>query len=217
MIKLYGVGFSNNVNKVRYVLNQLGLSYDWEQTNPMQGETKTPAFQAITPTGKIPAIEIDGLKLFESNAIVRYLAVIKNSSLYPADPAKRAVIDAWMDYSSIHVQQALGRVMFNRLFAPMMGQKVDEASLQTGLEFLSKYFPIIDAQLAKNAYLAGSELSLADMTLLAVLDPCELCQVSLEQYQNITAWRKKLISQAFYQKCYKDYTAYVQEAMAVKK
>lgn len=217
MIKLYGVGFSNNVNKVRYVLNQLGLTYDWEQTNPMQGETKTPAFQAITPTGKIPAIEIDGLKLFESNAIVRYLAVIKNSSLYPADPAKRAVIDAWMDYSSIHVQQALGRVMFNRLFAPMMGQKADEASLQTGLEFLSKYFPIIDAQLGKSAYLAGTELSLADFTLLAVLDPCELCQVSLAEFKNISAWRTKLISQAFYQKCYNDYTAYVQEAMAVKK
>lgn len=217
MIKLYGVGFSNNVNKVRYVLNQLGLSYDWAQTDPMQGETKTPAFQAITPTGKIPAIEIDGLKLFESNAIIRYLAVIKNSSLYPADPAKRAVIDAWMDYSSIHVQHALGRVMFNRMFAPMMGQKADEASLATGLEFLAKYFPLIDAQLGKSAYLAGQELSIADISLLAVLDPCELCQVSLEQYKNITSWRKKLISQPFYQKCYKDYTAYVQEVMAVKK
>lgn len=217
MIKLYGVGFSNNVNKVRYVLNQLGLSYDWVQTNPMQGENKTPAFQAMAPTGKIPAIEVDGLKLFESNAIIRYLAVLKNSTLYPADPAKRAVIDAWMDYSSIHVQHALGRVMSNRVFAPMMGQKVDEASLQTGLEFLAKYLPILDAQLGKSPYLAGQELSLADFTLLAVLDPCELCQVSLEQYKNVTQWRKKLISQAFYQKCYKDYTAYVQEAMAAKK
>lgn len=217
MIKLYGVGFSNNVNKVRYVLNQLGLSYDWAQTNPMQGETKAPEFLAITPTGKIPAIEVDGLKLFESNAIIRFLAVTNNSALYPADPGKRAVIDAWMDYSSIHVQQALGRIMFNRLFAPMMGQKVDEASLQTGLEFLAKYFPIIDAQLGKNAYIAGNELSLADITLLAVLDPCELCQVSLKEFANITQWRTKLINQPFYQKCYKDYTAYVQEAMSAKK
>lgn len=217
MIKLYGVGFSNNVNKVRYVLNHLGLSYDWEQTNPMEGQNKTPAFLDISPTGKIPAIEVDGLKIFESSAIVRYLAVIKNSSLYPADPAKRAIIDAWMDYSCIHVQQALGRVMFNRLFAPMMGQKPDEASLQTGLDFLAKYFPVLENQLSKNPYLAGKELSLADITLLAVLDPCEMCQVSLSQYSALTQWRNKLREQSFYQKCYKDYTAYVQEVMGAKK
>ncbi len=216
MIKLYGIGFSNNVSKVRYVLNILNLNYDWAQTNPMTGETKTPEFQSISPTGKIPAIDIDGLKLFESNAIIRYLAAANNSSLYPQDNKKRATIDAWMDYGSIHVGHALGRVLFNRAFAPMMNLPVDQESIKVGIEFLDKYFSILEKQLATTPFIAGSELSLADINLLAVLDPCEMAQISLDAYPSIKKWRAGLKAQAFYQKCYKDYNQYVQEAMSAQ-
>lgn len=214
MIKLYGIGISNNVNKVRYCLNFLGLKYDWIQINPMQGENKTPEYLGIAPTGKIPAIEIDGFKLFESNAINRYLATTNNSPIYPQDAKKRAIIDAWMDYVAIHVMQAVGRVLFNRVMAPILNQKVDESSLQTGLEFLEKYFPIIEKQLSQNTYLAGGEFTLADINLLAVLDPCEACQISIQKYPHIIKWRNGLKSQPFYQKCYKDFTQYVQEIMS---
>ncbi|MBI5149983.1 MAG: glutathione S-transferase family protein [Candidatus Omnitrophica bacterium] len=216
MIKLYGVGISFNVNKVRYCLNYLNLKYDWVQTNPMQGENQKPEYLEICPTGKIPAMEIDGLKLFESNAINKYLATTNNSPIYPQDAQKRAVVDAWMDYTAIHVAAAVGRVFFNRVVAPMLGQKVDGASLQVGLEFLDKYFPILEKQLSQNTYLAGTEFSLADINLLAVLDPCELAQISLAKYPSITKWRNGLRSQNFYQKCYKDYTQFVQEAMSAK-
>jgi glutathione S-transferase len=216
MITLYGIGLSNNVNKVRYCLNHLGLKYEWVQTNPMNGETKAAEYQNDFPTGKIPAIDIDGFKLFESSTINRYLATQNNSSLYPQDAKKRALVDAWTDYVAIHVSQAFGRVLFNRVFAPMTGQKADEASLQTGLEFLDKYFPILEKQLSKNAYLAGGELSLADLTLLAVLDPSEIAQISLEKYPHIIKWRNGLKTQSFYQKCYKDYTQFIQDMMAAK-
>ena len=216
MIKLYGLGFSFNVSKVRYCLNHLGLKYEWVQTNPIAGENKAPEYLDICPTGKVPAIEIDGFKLFESNAINRYLAVVNNSSLYPQDAKKRAVIDAWMDYTSIHVGQAVGRVLFNRVFAPMTGQKSDQESVRVGLEFLDKYFPILEKQLSANPYLAGKEFSLADINLLAVLDPCELSQISIDQYPSINKWRAGLKAQPFYQKCYKDYTQFVQEMMNAK-
>jgi glutathione S-transferase len=216
MIKLYGIAFSNNVNKVRYCLNYLGLSYDWAQTNPMQGENKTAEFLSISPTGKIPAIEVDGFKLFESNTIIRYLAATRHSPIYPDDLKKRATVDAWLDYVSIHVMAALGRVFFNRVMAPMMGKAVDESSLQTGLEFLTQYFPILEARLSKNACLAGAEFSLADINLLAALDPCELAQVSLEKYPAITKWQNGLRAKDFYQKCYKNYTQFVQELMNAK-
>jgi len=216
MIKLYGVGLSNNVNKVRYCLNYLNLKYDWVQTNPIAGENKAPEYLNISPTGKVPAVEIDGLKLFESNSINRYLSVTNNSSIYPQDAKKRAVIDAWMDYVAIHVAQALGRVLFNRVFAPMIGQKADHESIRVGLEFLDKYFPILEKQLSQNLYLAGTEFSLADINLLAVLDPCEMSQIDLSQYPHISEWRKGLQSQPFYQRCYKDYTQFVTDAMNAK-
>ena len=103
MIKLYGLGLSFNVSKVRYCLNLLGLEHEWIQTNPMQGENQTEEFLSISPTGKIPAIEVDGLKIFESNAINKYLASTNKSDIYPEDLKQRALVDAWMDYGAIHI------------------------------------------------------------------------------------------------------------------
>ncbi len=216
MIKLYGIGLSFNVSKVRYCLNYLNLKYDWVQTNPIAGENRTDEYASICPTGKVPAIGIDGFKLFESNSINRYLATINNSSIYPQDAKKRAVVDAWMDYVAIHVAHALGRVLFNRVFAPMTGQKVDQESIRVGLEFLDKYFPILEKQLSQNPYLAGKEFSLADINLLSVLDPCELAQINIDRYPALKKWRAGLKSQPFYQKCYSDYTQFVHDAVNVK-
>ena len=216
MIKLYGIPLSYNVSKVRYCLNYLGLAYDWVQTNPIKGENRTPQFLENFPTGKVPAIEIDGVKLFESNAINKYLTATNKSPIYPTDVKKRAFADAWMDYVSIHVGQAIDRILVNRVLAPMTNQKVDEGSIQAGIEWLDKYFPILEKQLSKNKYLAGQEFSLADISLLAVLDPCELIQISLAKYPHITKWRNGLKIQSFYQKCYKDYTQFVQDAVSAK-
>ena len=216
MIKLYGIPLSNNVNKVRYCLNYLKLAYELIPINPLEGQNQTPEFQNLSPTAKIPAIEIDDLKLFESNAIIRYLAKKQNSSIYPLDIKKAAIVDAWIDYPAIHVSNAMGRIIANRVFAPMMNKPVDENSLQFGLEMMDKYLPILNKQLSKNKFIAGSELSIADFNLLAVLDPCEMVQVSLTAYPDITRWRNNLKAQDFYQKCFKDYNEFVQNAMAAK-
>ncbi len=216
MIKLYGIPISNNVNKVRYCLNYLGLQYEWTQTNPMNGETQAESFLKINPIGKIPALEDDGFPIFESNAIIKYLAAKQNSSIYPRDLKQRVVVDEWIDFVSIHVGNGITRVMFNRLMAPMLGKEVDQNSLQAGLEFLAKYLPICDKQLAKNKYLSGPNFTLADINLLAVIDPCEMIQVPLTAYPALTKWRNGLKAEPFYQKCFKDYGQFVQELMSTK-
>ena len=216
MTKLYGMGMSFNVNKVRYCLNYLRLEYEWEQTNPMQGENQTEEYLKISPTGKIPAIQVDGISIFESNAINKYLAAANNSDIYPQDPKQRAAVDAWMDYGAIHIANAIGRVLFNRVMAPMMNAPVDESSINTGLEWLGKYLPICDKQLGENKYITGDSLTLADINLLAILDPAELAQIDLSPYSNVVKWRNNLKAQDFYQKCYKDYTQFVQEMMSAK-
>jgi len=213
MIKLYGVSISNNVAKVRYCLSYLNLPYDLIETSPIKGETQTDSFRQISPSGKVPAIDVDGFTLFESNAINRYLAAIQQAPIYPMDAKKRAKIDAWMDYVSIHVGAAQGRVTFNRALAPILGMPSDEAAIKEALELLGKYLPIIDAQLSINKYLAGSEFSLADIDLLAVLDPSELSDINLQPYSNIVKWRNQLKAEPFYQNIYKDFTEHVKGAI----
>ncbi len=213
MIKLYGVPISYNISKIRYCLNYLGLDYQLESVSPMKGENQTPEYLAISPTGKIPAIDDNGFTLFESNTINRYLAASNNSDIYPTDLKERAEVDAWLDYGSIHVGAAFSRVVFNRVLAPVIGAQVDEGSLNTGLEFLDKQLPVIDRQLSKSKYIAGESFTIADICLLAVLDPAELASIDLSAYTNIVKWRDDLKSQDFYQQCYSDFTAYVKEAM----
>ncbi len=205
MLKIYGGDLSSPANKVRFVANSLGLPYEYIQVKIREGENRTPEFLKLHPAGKIPVIDDHGFVLFESNAIIKYLARKAKSPLYPSELEKRAVVDQWINFSSIHIGEAVGKVLYNRIFAPMLKVPVDERSIQDGLKFLDRFLPVVNYQLAQNAYLAGKDLSLADMTLLAALDPCEVAQIDISFYSNIVKWRRDLKQKDFYTKCYKAY------------
>jgi glutathione S-transferase len=205
MLKIYGVEFSNNVNKVRFVANALGLDYELIKIDVLKGEQRSQEYLKINPVGKVPAIDDQGFLLFESSAISKYLADKHNSFYYPRDLERRAIIDQWIDFSNIHVQTALGRVFFNRVVAPSQGLEVDGRSASYGTKLLESYLPVIDAQLAKHGFLAGGEISLADLNLLSILDPAEVSGVELSRYQYLYKWVNKLRQQDFYTMCHSDY------------
>ena len=64
---------------------------------------------------------------------------------------------------------------------------------------------MVDQQLGKNKYMAGDNVTLADINLLALFDPCEMAKIDLSKYKNITKWRNALKAAEFYTKCYKEY------------
>jgi len=205
MLKIYGLDVSTWTNRVRFTANSLGLRYEYIPINLAAGEGQAEDYLAIHPAGKIPALDDDGFRLFESGAIAKYLAAKNNSSLYPTDLKKRAIVDQWSDFVALHVAKAMERVVFNRIIYQIFDAEKDERSLQDGLAFLERFLPIIDTQLGKSAHLASDELSLADMVLLAWLDPAELSEVDLSPYQNIVRWRNALKQEDFYTTCHKDY------------
>src|SRR5690349_22824760 len=139
MLKIYAADLSGPANKVRFVANYLGLKYDYIVVKLREGEHQKPEFLKINPIGKIPAIEDDGFTLFESNAICRYLADKTKSPIYPKGLKERAVVDEWLDFGSMHVNLAVSKVVYSRIFAPMRKAEVDERSIKEGLEFLSRF------------------------------------------------------------------------------
>ncbi len=205
MLKVYGNDLSSPSNKVRFVANDLGLDYEYVSVNLIAGDNRKEEHLRIHPAGKVPAIDDDGFVLFESNAIIRYLAVKCDSPLYPAAAKQKAVVDQWSDFVAHHIATAVGRVLVNRVFAPFMNQEVDERSLAEGLSFLDRFLPVVDAPLKEQRYLAGGELTLADFNLLSALDPAETAQLDLAGYLNITRWRQDLMSREFYTRCHKSY------------
>ena len=214
MLTIFGFDFSSPANKVRFAANAIGLKYEYKQVNLLAGEQKTPEFLKLNPIGRVPAIDDNGFKVFESTAIIRYLAEKNNSPLYPKDLQKQTIINEWMDFVNIHVATALQRVTFNRVMYQMLKVEKDERSLADGLKFLGNHLPVIEKQLKENKYLAGSEMTIADINLLAALDPAELSSVDLSIYPSLSQWRKDLRSQAFYTKCHKSLDEVFQAMLA---
>lgn len=213
MITIYGNELSNNSNKVRFVANALKTDYEFKTVNVLAGENKKPEFLKLNPVGKIPVLQDGDFVLFESNAISKYLAQKASSSLYPTDPKSRATVDQWMDFSSIHIGTAMGRVLFNRVLYKVFGGQKDEQSLKDGLGFLDRFLPVLEQQLGKEKYLTGPHMTLADICLLAVLDPAELASVSFDSYPRLKKWQKELQAQEFYQKLFSSYTQMVMSKM----
>jgi len=205
MFKLYGADLSSPSNKVRYVANLLDLEYEYIRISIKDSENKKEEYLKIHPAGKIPAIDDDGFILFESDAICKYLASKTASDLYPANLKNRALVDQWVDFASIHINTAMGKVLFNRVFYRFAKIQQDERSLGDGLNFLGRYLPVVGTKLGKTKFISGDAMSLADITLLSALDPAEIGDFNIMEYKNIVKWRDELRKKDFYTACHKKY------------
>jgi glutathione S-transferase len=205
MLTIYGSDLSSPANKVRFVANYLKLPYEYHRINLAEGEQKKEWFLKINPIGKVPALKDDDFCLFESGAMVKYLCSKSPSSLYPEEPKQRAIVDQWTDFASYHINVNMSKVVFNRVFAPRRGWPVSQESIADGEKFLGQFFPELEKQLTQHKYLAGDHLTIADLTLLAAVDPCEVAGVDLSAYPKLSAWRGALKSQEFYTKVHKEY------------
>ena len=117
MLTIYGAP-TFNATKLVFTAEELGLDYDYVHIDLRKGEHKTVEHIARHPLGKVPAIEIDGKPLFESNSICRFLAVNESSSLYEGDAYQLALIDQWADMMSHHAGRWLGVYYFQEFIVP---------------------------------------------------------------------------------------------------
>lgn len=156
MLKVYGRPNSSNSAKVFWLLDQIGQDYDLVPAGRGFGPTDTPEFLALNPFGKVPVVQDGDLAVWESNAVLRYLARrFDATALWPADAAGQSRIDRWMDWASISLTPPLTRLRKAR--AAGKGDDADLPAIVTG-------FALLDQQLARHDFITGPELSLADIT-----------------------------------------------------
>jgi glutathione S-transferase len=158
--KLLGRRTSNNVQKVLWLLEELGVAFDHEDYGGPFGKTRTPQYLALNPNGTVPTLLDGSFVLWESNAILRYLAGGQQSPFYPADPARRALADQWMDW-----QLGVLSPAFRPLYVGLVRDRRDPAALDDALREARRLFQILDAQLGTTPWVAGPALSLADFAL----------------------------------------------------
>jgi len=199
MLKLYVHPLSPPSLAAELTAHATGVEFERKVVNLQSGEQRSDDYLAINRAGKVPALEDGDFSISESLTIQRYLARRQGSDLLPEDIQGQARVEQWMDYAAQHVRAPYGRIQFHRLVAPMLGQPSDENTIKMALHLLEQSLPIIDVKLAETEFLAGDALSIADITLLASLDPSEALEIDLEKFPYITRWRQALRERDFYQ------------------
>ena len=114
MLRIWGRKNSINVQKAMWSILETGIKHERIDAGGTFGGLNTPEFLAKNPNGLIPAIDDDGAVVWESQAIVRYIAARHGAgTLWPEDPAERAKADEWMEWNSSTLQPALMGVFMN--------------------------------------------------------------------------------------------------------
>src|SRR5690242_18909775 len=128
--------------------------------------TKTPEYLALHPFGRVPVLEHDGFRLYETQAILRYLdRVLPEPSLTPADIRRAARMDQVMNINDWYLFQGVGNViLFHRVIAPrLMNQTADEAAIKAAMPKAHTVFNELARLLGDQRYFTGDTLSLADL------------------------------------------------------
>lgn len=199
-MKLYSGKRSPNARKVRLLAAELGLPLDIVSPDFTKGELRSPEFLALNPNGKIPVLVDDGFVLWESCAILRYLADKRpERNLVPTDLQRRAVVDQWLFWWAAQCEPPLLRLVFERLVKPFLKLGAGDEKLIAAAESdLARYLPILDKQLEGKDHIAG-DLSIADFAVAPWFESASSVGVTIDQYPNIARWYASLQSRAYWQ------------------
>ena len=163
MIKVWGRNTSSNVQKVMWAVEEIGLPHERIDIGGPFGKNREPAYLAMNPNGLVPTLEEeDGFLLWESNAIVRYLAAKHRAHmLEPADPHARARANGWMDWQLSVLGPAITPCFVGLVRTPP--EKRDYAAIEESKKKTTEAVAILDGELAKRAFVAGDVFSYGDI------------------------------------------------------
>ena len=182
MLKFYFNG-APNPNKVALFLEESGLPFEPVPVDTRKGDQFKPEFLQVNPNGKVPAIDDDGVFVFDSNAILLYLAE-KTGQFLPADtPGGRAQMLSWLMFIATGLGPYSGQAVHFRQYAP---KDLDYARARYEFE-ANRHYRILDDHLAKNRYMVGDTYTIVDMALWgwARLAPFVLGEEASVKYANV--------------------------------
>jgi glutathione S-transferase len=192
MLTLYDYLPSQNAWKVRLLLAHLQRPYRTRLVSIFEGEGRTEAFRAISPTGTVPAIELDdGRVLAESNAILMYLA--ERTPYLPDDAFARAKVWQWLCFEQERVESQIGALrhwmMTGKL--PRRPAALVELKRAAGRNTLQ----ILDRELAVRDFIAGDRYGIADIALFAYTSRAEEAGFDLQPHPRLRAWIARVEAQ----------------------
>jgi glutathione S-transferase len=191
-MKLHSAAFSPNGKRVRICAVELGIGLEEVSIDFTKGENRTAEYTAMNPMGKWPTLTDGSFALWESGAIMWYLATKRSDqALVPHDPRAEADALRWLFFCSCHIDPYFTALVVERFIKPRRGAPPDESLASEAERWLARFVPVLEQQLAGREYVTG-RFGLADIALGCTVELAPMVNYDLAAYPNIRSWLSRL-------------------------
>jgi len=190
-MRLYYHPRSSNSRRVLLTAHHLGLNLELAMVDLSRGEHKTPEFLRLNPNGKIPILVDRAFQLWESHAIMQYLADDSpEQDIYPREVSARADVNRWLFWSAYHFAPAAGLIIRERVSKGIVAGlgAPDPLEIARGEALLPVAALVLDRHLAGKKWIAQDRLTLADFAVAAPLMHTAAAQLPVTEFDNLQAW-----------------------------
>lgn len=197
MLRLLGRNTSGNVQKVIFLLEELGVPYGREDYGRQFNNTQDAAYLKLNPNGKVPTLVDGDVVVWESNTILRYLCnKLNKTALYPSDPAARTQIERWMDWLLASLNYH-----YVQVFKDSKKPANERATtFEADAKELAAQLSILEGAMAGKAWVSGGDFTLADIALGPIVHRCLDFPVTLPALPHLKTWRAKLTERPAFKK-----------------
>jgi glutathione S-transferase len=185
-IKLHTTLLSGHGHRVKLFLSLLGLPFEIIPLSMQDGENRHPDYLRLNPFGQVPTIEDGTLVLFDSNAILVYLAKrYGDASWLPEDPVGAAAVQRWLSL-------AAGQIAYGPCAARLVTVFNAPLNLENAQKIANTLFPVLEAELQDKPFAAGLHVTIADIAAHTYIAHAPEGGVSLAPFPAIRAWLKRI-------------------------
>ena len=201
-MRLYYHPFSTNARRAVITALELNIPVELVLVDLQKREQRQPAFLARNPAGRVPVLEDGALILPESHAIMLYLASKSpGQSLYPADVQAQAQVNRWMFYCAAHFQPAISVLNWEHFVKKVIGLgEPDPAEVERGERLVQETAALLDSHLASREWVAGHNMTLADISLATPLMTLKQAKLPVAQFKHLESWFTRMAGRDSWQR-----------------
>ena len=178
--------------KVLFAAHYFGIDYELKYVDLTKGGQSAPEFAALNPNKRMPVLEDNGFVLWESNAIVEYLAS-KAPDALPREARERLALTKWLYWDSNHWDPTCAIFVFERVVKPFFGLgETSESEIARGTALFSRIGGVLNGELEKHRFVTGETLSVADLAIGSSLCVADRVNYPLEDFRAIQRWHTEL-------------------------
>ncbi len=194
MIKIYG-SKASSAGRCVWLMEELGLEYQIVPLDFQKNEHKSPEYMELNPNGKVPTLVDGTFTLWESIAINTYLAEKHQPALMGSTPEERALVNQWSLWSAIHLHESMEVLVLKTWRKEEESDKTKQAR-----EALPRWLTILNNHLSTTDYMVSNRFTLADVTVMSVVNSSKFVGYELSAYPAVMAWMERLSARPAFQK-----------------